>query len=122
MMARAKDDIREQRIIMEAFADAYDSGERAMGWYYDLDGKLKFPFKARCRVARPISALKVGEEVEVLGMAPEDECETEMFVWIRRARERVAVPLAQLQALSEDRETQEAVGDWLYWVDRGYEL
>jgi hypothetical protein len=24
--------------------------------------------------------------------------------------------------LSKDQETQEAVGDWLYWVDRGYEL
>jgi hypothetical protein len=121
-MARAKDDIREERIIMEAIVDAYDSVERAMGWYYYLDGKVKFPFKARCRVARPISFLKVGEEVEVLGMAPEEECETEMFVWIGCAGERVAVPLSQLQALSEDRETQEAVGDWLYWVDRGYEL
>jgi Calcium binding len=83
-MARAKDDIREERIIMEAIVDAYDSVERAMGWYYYLDGKLKFPFKARCRLARPISFLKVGEEVEVLGTAPEEECETEMFVWIAR--------------------------------------
>jgi hypothetical protein len=24
--------------------------------------------------------------------------------------------------LSKHQETQEAVGDWLYWVDRGYEL
>ena len=39
-MARAKDEIREQRIIMEAVVDAYDSGERAMGWYYYLDGKM----------------------------------------------------------------------------------
>ncbi len=121
-MARAKDDVREQRITMEAVVDAHDSGERAMGWYYYLDGKLKVPFKARCRFARPISFLKVGEEVEVLGMAPEEECETEMFVWVERAGERIAVPLAQLRPLSKDRETQEAIGDWLYWVDRGYEL
>ncbi len=107
---------------MEAVVDAHDSGERAMGWYYYLDGKLKVPFKARCRFARPISFLKVGEEVEVLGMAPEEECETEMFVWVERAGERIAVPLAQLRPLSKDRETQEAIGDWLYWVDRGYEL
>jgi len=69
-MARKKDDIREDRIAMEAVVDAYNSGERAMGWYYYLDSKLKFPFKARCRLARPISILKVKEEVEVLGMAP----------------------------------------------------
>jgi len=53
---------------------------------------------------------------------PEEECESEMFVWVGRAGERIAVPLAQLRPLSKDQETQDAVGDWLYWVDRGYEL
>jgi calcium binding protein len=121
-VARAKDEIREQRIAMEAIVDAYGSSERAMSWYYYIDGKMKVPFKARCRFARPISVLKVKEEVEVLGMAPEDECESELFVWVGRAGERIAVPLAQLRPLSKDQETQEAVGDWLYWVDRGCEL
>ena len=121
-MARSRDEMREQRITMEVVVDAYDSCERAMGWYYYLHDKMKVPFKARCRFARPISVLKVKEEVEVLGMAPEDECGSEMFVWIRRTGERMAVPLAQLQPLSKDQETQEAVGDWLYWVDRGHEL
>ena len=121
-MARAKDEIREQRIAMEAVVDAYGSGERAMGWYYYLDRKMMAPFKARCRFVRPISVLKVKDEVEVLGMAPETECEHEMFVWIRRAGKRLAVPLAQLQSLSKDNETQEAVSDWLYWVDYGYEM
>ena len=121
-MARARDEIREQRIAMEAVVDAYGSSERAMGWYYYLDGKMKVPFKARCRFARPISVRKVKEEVDVLGMAPEKECESEMFVWVGQAGERIAVPLAQLRPLSKDQATQEAVGDWLYWVDRGYEL
>jgi hypothetical protein len=85
-------------------------------------GIMKVPFEARCSVARPISVLKVKEEVEVLGMAPEVECDSEMFVLIRRTSERMAVPLAQLQPLSKDQETQDAAGDWLYWVDRGYEL
>ncbi len=107
---------------MEAVADAHDAEERAMGWYYYLDDKMQVPFKARCRFARPTSVLKVEEEVEVLGMAPEEECESEMFVWIERAGEQIAVPLAQLQPLSNDQETQEAVGDWLYWADRGYGL
>ena len=121
-MGRATDEIREQRIEMEAIVDAYGSSERAMGWHYYIDRKMKVPFKARCRFARPISVLKVKEEVGVLGMAPEEECETEMFVWVRRAGERIAVPLVQLRALSKDGETQEAVGDWHYWADRGYEL
>ena len=121
-MARAKDETREQRISLEAIVDAYDSSERAMGWYYYLDDKIKFPFKACCRCARPISVLRVKEEVEVLGMAPEEECDSEMFVWVGRAGERIAVPLGQLQPLSKDQETQKAVSDWLYWVDRGYQM
>ena len=120
--ARAKDEMREERIAKEAVVDAYDSSERAMGWYYYLHDKMKVPFKARCRFARPISVLKVKEEVEVLGMAPEEECNSEIFVWVRRAGARMAVPLAQLQPLSKDQETQDSVGDWLYWIDRGYEL
>src|SRR5215510_5892867 len=121
-MLRAKNEMREQRIAMEAVVDAYDSSERAMGWYYCLHDKMKVPFMARCRFARPISILKVKEEVEVLGMAPEEECASEMFVWVRQTDARIAVPLGQLQPLSKHRETQGAVGDWLYWVDRGYEL
>lgn len=121
-MRPEEDAARELRISMEAIVDAYDSEERAMGWYYYLDDKLKFPFKARCRLVRSTSPIKIGEEVEVLGMAPEDDCETEMFVWVGRGTDRLAVPLAQLQPLSRDGETEEAVDDWLYWADRGYEM
>src|SRR5262245_41747868 len=121
-MARRRDELREYRITMEAIVDAYNSDERAMDWYYYLNDKMKVPFKAHCRFARPISVLKVKEEVEVLGMAPEEECESEMFVWVRQTDARIAVPLGELQPLSKNRETQEAVGDWLYWLDRGYEL
>lgn len=75
---------------MEAVVDAYGSSERAMGWYYYLDGKMKVPFAARCRFARPISVLlKVKEVVEVLGMAPEEECESEMFVCVGGAASKL---------------------------------
>ena len=104
-MARRRDELREYRITMEAIVDAYNSDERAMGWYYYLHDKMKVPFKARCRFVRPISVLKVKEEVEVLGMAPEEECESEMFVWVRQTDARIAVPLGQLQPLSKHRET-----------------
>src|SRR5216684_6262726 len=100
-MAHARDELREQRIAMEAVVDAYGSDERAMGWYYYLDRKMKVPFKARCRFVRPISVLKVKEEVEVLGMAPEEECESEMFVWVGRADERIAVPFGATATIIE---------------------
>lgn len=41
-----EDKEREDRIIMEIVVDAYDETERAMGWYYYLEDKLRFPFSA----------------------------------------------------------------------------
>jgi hypothetical protein len=74
---------RERRIELEAVVDAYNESERAMGWYYYLEERLKFPFRARCRSKRAVSPLRIGEEVNVLAMAPEDECESEMLVRVR---------------------------------------
>ena len=107
---------------MEAVVDAYDEIERAMGWYYYLEGKLAVPFKARCKARRAISPLKVGQVVDVLGMAPEEECESEMFVMISHADDSLAVPLAQLESMSKDQDTKEAVGDWHYWLAQGYQF
>ena len=64
-----KDEIRENRIMMEIVVDAYGSEERAMGWYYYLDDTLSFPFHAKCITKRAISPLRIGAEVEVIGMA-----------------------------------------------------
>src|SRR5581483_4310971 len=69
---------REHRITYEAVVDAYDEQERAMGWYYYLEGKLNFPFTARCTEPRAISPLRKGNKVEVVEMAPEDECMREV--------------------------------------------
>ncbi len=120
-MARLKENkARERRIEMEAVVDAYNSEERAMGWYYYLEERLKVPFKARCKARRQISPLRVGEDVDVLGMAPEAECNSEIFVRVRWCGRGLAVPLSQLQPLGVDATTKEAVGDWHYWVARGY--
>jgi hypothetical protein len=51
---------RERRIAMEAVVDAYNSEERAMGWYYYLEERLKVPFQARCQSKREISPLRIG--------------------------------------------------------------
>lgn len=116
------DSVREQRILMEVVVDAYGPDERAMGWYYYLEGKLNVPFTARCVTRRAISPLRVKDEVEVIGMPPEEECSREMFVTIRWGKEGLAVPLAQLKVVDADRPTREAVEDWHYWVKQGYEF
>jgi hypothetical protein len=122
-MARVKENrARERRIEMEVVVDAYNADERAMGWYCYLEEGLKVPFKARCKSKREVSPLRVGEKVDVLGMAAEEECESEMFVRVRWGGRRLAVPLSQLEPVGADPATKEAVADWHYWVARGYQF
>ncbi len=116
------DETTEHRIHMEIVVDCYGEEEQAMGWYCYLDDKLTFPFLARCIAKRAISPLREGDEVDVLEMAPQEECEREMFVVMRWERDGLAIPLSQLEVLhaEDDGETEEAVSDWLYWTNRGY--
>jgi hypothetical protein len=111
---------RERRIAREIVVDAYNESERGMGWYYYLEGTLRFPFRARCIGHRAVSPLRPGDEVEVVGMAPEEECQHEMFVLIPWERRRLAVPLAQLEGIKADRKTVQAIGDWHYWTRKEY--
>ncbi len=53
---------------------------------------LAFPFQATCVVEREISPLKLGKEVEVIGMPSEDDCEREMFVTVRWNEDSLAFP------------------------------
>jgi hypothetical protein len=53
-------------------------------------------------------------------MAAEDACEHNMLVQIRWRGRKMAVPLTQLAAIDPDESTNEAVGDWIYWVTQGY--
>jgi hypothetical protein len=117
-----RDEEREERITMEIIVDAYDTEEQALGWYYYLAAKLRFPFLTRCIAERAISPLRVADEVEVVGMAPEEECEHEMFVLTRWQRGSLGVPLSQLEGVTVDEQTRQAIEDWQYWVARGYEL
>jgi len=122
MASRRREQAREARIHNEIVVDAYDASERAMGWYYHLEENLQFPFTATCIKARPISPLRVGDEVEVTGMAPEEECQREVFVMIRWERCGLAVPLFQLRGVATDEPTRQAIEDWHYWVKQGYEF
>jgi hypothetical protein len=118
-----KDAKREHRITYEVVVDCYGPEEQAMGWYYYLQDKMVFPFEATCIAERAISPLRKDDLVEVVEMAPEDECQHEMFVGIRSERRPLAVPLSQLKPISPTApQTKEAVADWHYWVGQGYEL
>ena len=120
MAKSQRDPIREDRIHNEAIVDANGHEEQAMGWYYYLDDRIRFPFQARCITSKVTSPLKKGEAVEVQRMAPEDACESDMLVLIRWQGRRLAVPLSQLIAIEADESTVEAIGDWHYWVAQGY--
>ncbi len=115
-----RDPIREDRIENEAIVDAYGSEEKAMSWYYYLEGKLMFPFEARCIGSTATSPLRKGETVQVLHLAKEAACENDMLVQIRWQGRKTAVPLSQLAAINPDESTAEAIGDWHYWVAQGY--
>lgn len=113
---------REDRIMMEVVVDAHDESERAMGWFGYLESELEFPFTAYCTDRRAISPLLVGDEVDVVSMAPADECESEMFVMIHWEHGGLGVPLAQLKPSHASEATEVAVADWRYWVEQGYRL
>jgi len=112
---------REQRIAMEIVVDADNEQEQAMGWYYYLEGKLNFPFKARWLQGHSSPS----EEVEVVAMAHEEECSEEMWVEVLyregTVEDTFSVPLAKIMPLEVDEKTREAVADWHYWVDQGYD-
>jgi len=113
---------REERIRNEIVVDAYDETERASSWYCHLEDRLSFPLRAQCIAHRATSPLRRDEMVEVIDLADEGECGHEMFVTIQWRDLELAVPLAQLQPVAVDEETAEAVGDWHYWMARGYEF
>ena len=123
-MAKVKrDKDREERISMEIIVDADGAEEQAMGWYYYLEEQIQFPFTAVCTEKRAISPLQIGDEVDVIGMAPEEECEREMFIIIGWDKGRLAVPLSHLKPIdATPAQTREAVEDWHYWVGMGYEF
>ena len=120
MRKAKKDPVREDRIQNEAIVDAYGPEERALGWYYYLENQIKFPFAARCIASKVVSPLRKGETVEVRSLAPQDSCAHDMLVLIRWHGRNVTIPLSQLVAIDADQSTIEAIGDWHYWLARGY--
>lgn len=117
-----RDEEREERIAMKIVVDAYGPEEEAMGWYYYLQDTMQFPFTATRILQRRITPVQEDPPVTVVGMASEGECEQEMFVEIESEGDTLAVPLIQIEAPEADAETQQAIADWHYWVNQGYEF
>ena len=116
------DEEREYRIEMDVIVDAYDTEERAMGWYYYMAEGCDYPFKAICVETRKISPLEIAEEVEVLSVSSAEDCRKEIFVDIKWNNRNLAVPLSQLEGVDIDSKTKQVIEDWCYWCRRGYEF
>ena len=119
-MARVEPDPeRDERIAMEAIVDCYDEYEQAAGWYCYVLDRLHTPFTATWVSKRPGSS----KIVEVVGMASSDECDRELLVDIELDGGIFSVPLSLIEpAADTDPETQQAIGDWHYWIGQGNEF
>ena len=113
-----KDDEREERIKTRIIVDTYSPEEQAWGWYAYLDDTMDFPFKARCATEREESPLKEGETIRVVGMSPTDPTLSQMFVTIEWRGRELGVPLEQLEPVEAGSNTEQAIADWQYWLDR----
>jgi len=53
-------------------------------------------------------------------MPSEEECESEVFVTIKWQDRTFGVPLSQLEYAGKNKKVAQGIGDWHYWVERGY--
>ena len=119
MGKRKRDLTREDRIQNEVIVDAYGPEEQALGWYYYLEDKIRFPFQAKCIVAKAVSPLLKGEPVKVRRMAPEDACSADMLVLITWHGRNVAAPIPTNPPRSQ-RINHRGHSRLAYWVAQDY--
>ncbi|EMA48060.1 calcium-binding protein [Halococcus salifodinae] len=117
-MTADRDEERDERISMEIIVDTYGPEEQAMGWHAYLDDTLEFPFEACCRTEREESPLKKDETVRVVGMPRTDPTLRQQFVTIEWKNRKLGVPLKQLEPVDASSDTEQAIGDWHYWLER----
>jgi hypothetical protein len=126
MASVERDETREHRIETEIIVDAEDKEDRAMGWYYYLDDMIEFPFMGKWKKKSRKTSTIEEKPVEVLGMAPEDDCLRDMYVdvaYIGAKEDDIhTAKLSDIEPIDVDEETQEAIADWLYWLGRGYKF
>jgi len=123
MTNREPDPIRENRIDNEIVVDAYGEAERAMGWYCYLQDTIIFPFPAKWKKTNKKTGEIVEKEVEVLDLAPADDCESNMYAevaYIGETDDTFTAKLSDIEAINPDPKTEEALSDWQYWIDMNY--
>ena len=118
MTRRERDEEREDRIDMEIIVDTYSADEQAMGWYAYLDDTLEFPFDACCIEEREESPLEKGETVRVVGMSSTEPTLRQMFVTVEWMDRELGIPLEQLEPVAVSADTEQAIEDWQYWLER----
>ena len=74
----------------------------------------------------PFRAIWDGANVEVVAMSSDEECQQEMRVDVRYSEgnspDVFPVSLSEIEPVDGDEMTTEAIADWKYWVERGYDF
>ena len=109
---------REERIEMRIIVDAYTVEEQAYGWYAYLDDTIDFPFEAKCMTERDESPLEEGETVRAVGMSSKEPTLRQQYVTVEWMGRELGVPLEQLEAIDPTDDTEQAIADWHYWLER----
>jgi len=114
---------REERIDNEIIVDAYGDEGIASSWYYYLEEKLRFPFKAMVLTHRyrpgPKSVATSVSQVELIGMAPLSRCGYHqmwaMGVLSLRRDAPLHFFLSDIIEIEPEEERETALTDWVYW-------
>lgn len=113
-----RDRKRDERIEMEIIVDAYTQDEQAMGWHIYLEETMDFPYEARCIEEQEVSPLEAGETVRVIGKPSSEPSLRQQFGTIEWMDREFGVPLSQLEPVDASDDTEQAVSDWHYWLER----
>jgi len=91
-----KNEERENRIYNEIIVDCHDEEEQKMGWYYYMEEKLHFPFKATIIIQKRDSG-KTEKAVEVVQLSTNEEFGNDMLVGVCYDEHVFDVPLLSLK-------------------------
>ena len=103
---------------MRVIVDTYTVEEQAYGWHAYLDDIMGFPFEAQCVTEKQESPLKEGETVRVVGMSSTEPTLSQQFVTVEWMDRELGVPLEQLEPIDASDDTERAMADWHYWLER----
>lgn len=113
-----QDEGRDERIEKEIIVDAYTRGEQALGWNIYPEESMDFSFEAQCVEEREVSPLDEDEIVRVVGMPSVAPSLKQQFVSVEWRGRELGVPLEQLEPIDASDNTEQAIADWHYWLER----